>query len=131
MILLLLLLLQNPPMPMEGACSVEPGRVCIQFKMIVDGGTRAFTAADFGKPLNMIDENPSCEGFWIRGSVRYFSNGTAPTSLVGTLYPNMPANAPPNFEKPTIHLHSKEYVLGFKVTQANSGGAELRWECDV
>ncbi len=132
-----------PPLP-SSPCSANPAASCVVVPMVIEGHvSRTFTAADFyGQPLERLSENAVCTGSWQRGALRYFYDGTAPTSLVG-----IPVPYPPDLRTAdelvipgdpahtledngtTIRLYNREQILGFKAVWANWGGAEITWEC--
>ena len=143
MIFLLLLLAQSsPPVPPPESglawgfpCSFDQSRMCEVFEMEVKEGTSAF----LDKKFKDARQDAMCMGKPISGLMRYFANGTAPSSLVGTLFPQGVAVV---YEKndttgtledggAAIFLTDKKYILGFKATQANWGGAVLTWECSL
>lgn len=130
--ILLLLLLQTQP------CSSNPDETCINIDMSIDGSSRVFTSNDLGKNPKSININATCQGHINKGSLRYFTNGTAPSSLVGILVPAINPNEVDKNDTSgtlengdTIVLYNKELILGFKATQSNWGGAELSWECKL
>lgn len=149
MIFILLALLQaappqavsTPPIhehnPVMAPCETSNSEMCMNLSMVVDGGTRAFTTQDFGKDPKTIDEFAVCHGRLARGTLRYFINGTAPSSLVGTLVPtDLPETElsdPSGTLEPggLINLYNRQLITGFKATQANWSGAEIIWECKL
>lgn len=148
MILFLLALLQasppqavtTPPIhehsPVPVQCETNTAETCIAITMKVEGGTRSFTSADFGgKDPKAIDEFSVCHGRMSRGSIRYFANGTAPSSLVGTVVPALDDTLqdPNGTLEPgdLINLWNRDLITKFKSTQANWGGAEIVWECKI
>ena len=125
---------EHSPVPVQ--CETNTAETCIAITMKVDGSTRSFTAQDFGgKDPKAIDEFSVCHGRMSKGSIRYFANGTAPSSLVGTVVPAVD----PEVEDPNgtlepdnlINLYNRELITKFKSTQANWGGAEIVWECKL
>lgn len=140
--LLLMLQVQTTGPPPQNPCMVNPSAPCIIFTMMIDGYTRAFTEIDFGRPPDTIQEYAVCQGRLTKGSLRYFVNKTAPSSLVGTVVPAIYDTDPDNGQTvqdttgtleadSLINLHNRELITGFKATQANWGGAELSWECSL
>ncbi len=133
MILFLLLSLFPPQgLSYTFACSFDMGMMCESFEMIVKEGSSAFIDAKFKN----ANDQAICQGKLVQGSLRYFINGTAPSSLVGTLVPQIPGriiDSTGTLEETgdIILLYSKKDILGFKATQANWGGAELSWECSL
>jgi len=129
----LVVLLQNvaptPPSP----CSQSPNLMCHVFTMTIKGETRMFTNADLGKSPSQIDMNAVCYGKLSKGSLRFFSDGTAPSSLVGILLPALDPSEQVGALEPdnTIVLYDRIMINNFKATQANWGGAELSWECTI
>lgn len=111
-------------------CSFDPSLMCESFEMKVKEGSSAFIEPKFlnAKPDAM------CQGKLVSGSLRYFVDKTAPSSQVGTLFPQMPGQIKDptgtlEEDGQTILLFGKDLILGFKATQSNWGGAELSWEC--
>ncbi len=140
MILLLALLalqVQAPPhnhgpTPLP-PCQSNPSATCHVFSMTIDGGIRMFTTEDLGKNPNSIDMYSVCYGRLSKGSLRFYSNGTAPSSLVGILMPALDPSVHEETLEPdnTIVLYDRNLIMNFKATQANWGGAELSWECTI
>lgn len=139
MILLLLLLAQQipepPPLAWGFPCSFDQSRMCEVFEMVVNEKPSAFIDVKFKNAR----QDAMCMGKPISGLIRYFANGTSPSSLVGTLFPQ---GVNVVYEKndttgtledggAAIFLTDKKYILGFKATQANWGGAVLTWECSL
>jgi len=126
-------------------CTSNPAEPCHVIPMTITREPRAFTPADFnGQPLAQLDEHIVCAGRLSRGRYRYFVDGTAPSALIGTLVPSsLGTFIPQNPDDPTldpsgtledgdiIMLYNRALVLGFKAVQADSGGAELVWECNL
>lgn len=113
-------------------CSFDPGRMCTYHQMIIKEGPSAFIGPEF----KSAQDQAMCQGKLVSGSLRYMINGTAPSSLVGTVVPQIPnqINDPTGtleLEGNVILLTNKKDILGFKATQANWGGAELSWECSL
>jgi len=117
------------------SCSFDPGKMCESFQMIVKEGSSAFIEEKFLK----ANDAAMCSGKLVSGSLRYMVDKTAPSSVVGTLFPQtvMPGSSPVDptgtleEDGQTILLYSKDQILGFKATQANWAGAELSWECSL
>lgn len=130
MIYLLFLLQQVVAQP---PCQSNPAAMCHVFTMTVTGTTRMFTAEDLGKNPKAIDMNSVCYGKLSKGSLRFFSDGTAPSSLVGILMPAVDPSEQVGALEPdnTIVLYDRIMINNFKATQANWGEAELSWECTI
>ncbi len=131
--LLLITLLQT-----QQPCSINSDNTCITIDMHIDGTARAFTAQDLGKDPKTISENAYCQAHLSKGSLRYFTNSTAPSAMIGILAPALNSNEASKYDTSgtlengdTIILYNKELILGFKATQSNWGGAELTWECKL
>jgi hypothetical protein len=130
----------HPPQTPQAPCTSNPTAACVVFTMVIDNTTRWFTAEDLGgREPATLDESLTCVGHWTSGSLRYFTNGTAPSSLVGTLVPGAERDADGNVLTDPEHtledsglailLYNRSQLLGFKATAANSNPAELGWEC--
>jgi hypothetical protein len=144
MILTLLSLLLQGPQPVStppipeyypamAPCETAPAEMCINITMVVGEGARAFTEKDFGRDPATIAEYAVCHGRMGRGSIRYFDDGTAPSSVVGKLVPALEDEEVNGTLEPggLINLHNRNLILGFKATQSNWGGAEIVWECKL
>ncbi len=102
--------------------------------MKIDGLSRVFTKDDLLVDPKTIDSGALCQGRLLKGSFRYFVNGTAPSSMVGTLVPPVNPDSDPTGTlegDDYILLYNKDLILGFKATQSNWGGAEIAWECKL
>jgi hypothetical protein len=131
---------EHPPQTPQAPCTSNPAAQCVVFTMVIDNGTRAFTAADLGgREPATLDESTTCVGRWASGTLRYFADATAPSALVGTLVPGAERDADGNVLTDPEHtledsglailLYNRTQVLGFKATAANTAPAELGWEC--
>lgn len=107
-----------------------PDETCLRFTTNIGITTFFFTREQFGKDIRQINEFSNCEGTLTKGSIRYYTNGTAPSSVVGTLYTlvKSPIGPPPPYY---IELHGRDLIRGFKATAANGGGGVLSWECNM
>lgn len=127
--------------PTTAPCvSQSNGETCLHFSMTLTRAARAITEMDLQRPFSELESQSICQGRLARGTLRYFTNGTAPSALIGILVP-LPEhlNGEPDYRDPldvsgtqegdVINLYSKELIMGFKATEANSGGAEISWEC--
>lgn len=121
-----------PCMNSDGSCRM------VYVPMIVGQMPRAFTVAEIGEP-GTLDGSSTCQGRLIRGAIRYFVNGTAPSAVVGTLVPPAPGT-PEELRDPTgtleldgevILLYSDDLILGFKTIAATQGEAEISWDCQL
>lgn len=128
-----------PPPPPTSPCTMNPAESCTFINMNINGSNRMFTETDLGRPVNSIDESTVCYGRLSRGVFRYYVNGTAPSSLVGTLVPSpiplegdMPNDPSGTLQEGNvIQLFNREQIMNFKATQANWDGADLTWECQL
>jgi hypothetical protein len=116
-------------------CSFDMSQMCEVFEMVVNEKPSAFIDDKFKK----AKDNAMCMGKPVSGLIRYLVNGTSPSSLVGTLFPQeVRVTEEKNDSTGTledggaaIFLTDKKYILGFKATQANWGGGVLTWECSL
>lgn len=131
-----------PPPPAPAPCTVNPAAPCTSFAMVIEGwAPRAITAEDLGgRDPATIPEGAVCLGRLSIGRLRYFTDGTAPSALVGTIAP-VPAGAEPQAATDphgtleesgeAILLYNRDLILGFKATPADWSLAELSWECTL
>lgn len=128
------------PPPAPTPCFDQTGSGCrmVYVPMIVGQLPRAFTAEELGD-LSTLDGSSTCQGRLIRGSIRYFVNGTAPSAVVGTLVPPAPGTAEElrdptgtlELEGDVIILYAGELIRGFKTIAATQGEAEISWDCQL
>lgn len=131
----MLILLIAQALSYQFMCGFDPSLMCESFQMIVGPGTSAFIEPKFKN----AKDSAMCQGRWVKGTIRYMVTGTAPSSIVGTIFPQKveEGKAPVDpsgtleIEGDVILLYMKDQILKFKATQANWAEAELTWECSL
>lgn len=130
-----------PPLPPPLVpCMNNSGEGCrmIYVAMIINHLVpRAFTIAELGGTPPR--DGSICQGRLMRGSIRYFVNGTAPSAMIGTLVPPAP-ETPEDQRDPTgtleldgdvILLYDAGLIAGFKAIAATTEESEVSWDCQL
>lgn len=120
------------PEPMHPSCTDH----CITRVLRYTRAPRSFTAEDFGQPLDTLGDHVWCEGqLATAGTLRYFTDGSAPSATVGILVPwapPQPADPAQTLEDGhVVVLYNRSLVLGFKAVAATGAFVEMAWTCQL